>query len=62
MRLFSLYARINRCMKTTAFYFESATAQESTGIARGLQRRDSDLLDRLIEQHRHRLFRYPRRD
>jgi len=33
-------------------------AQESTEIARGLRRRDPDLLDRLIEQYQHRLLRY----
>jgi RNA polymerase sigma-70 factor (ECF subfamily) len=38
----------------------SANAMESEGreIARGLRRRDPDLLDRLIEQYQHRLLRY----
>src|SRR5271157_1422119 len=45
-------------MNATACYFESAMAQESTEIARGLRRRDPDLLDRLIEQYQHRLLRY----
>ncbi|MGA8231598.1 MAG: sigma-70 family RNA polymerase sigma factor [Candidatus Acidiferrales bacterium] len=45
-------------MSATAFYFESLMAPESTEIARGLRRRDPDLLDRLIEQYQHRLFRY----
>src|SRR6266478_6780544 len=31
---------------------------EAKAIARGLQRRDPHLLDRLIEQHQYRLFRY----
>lgn len=31
---------------------------ESSAIARGLRRRDPDLLDHLIEQFQHRLFRY----
>jgi RNA polymerase sigma-70 factor (ECF subfamily) len=31
---------------------------ESQSIARGLQKRDPDLLDRLIEQYQYRLFRY----
>jgi len=31
---------------------------ESKAIARGLQQRDPDLLDRLIEQYQYRLFRY----
>jgi RNA polymerase sigma-70 factor, ECF subfamily len=45
-------------MNATAFYFESSMARESTEIARGLRRRDPDLLDRLIEQYQHRLLRY----
>src|SRR3989442_12303898 len=31
---------------------------ENAEIARGLRRRDADLLDRLIEQYQHRLLRY----
>jgi len=49
--------RINS-MNATALYFESSMTQESTEIARGLRRRDPDLLDRLIEQYQHRLLRY----
>jgi RNA polymerase sigma-70 factor (ECF subfamily) len=45
-------------MNATAFYFERSMAQDSTEIAHGLRRRDPDLLDRLIEQYQHRLFRY----
>ena len=45
-------------MNATACYFENAMAQESTEIARGLRRRDPDLLDRLIEKYQHRLLRY----
>lgn len=45
-------------MNAAAFFFENSMAQESTGIARGLRRRDPDLLDRLIEQYQHRLLRY----
>jgi RNA polymerase sigma-70 factor (ECF subfamily) len=48
----------NNSMNSAAFYFESSMAQESTEIARGLRRRDPDLLDRLIEQYQHRLLRY----
>ena len=33
-------------------------ADEGIEIAAGLRRRDPDLLDRLIEQYQHRLFRY----
>jgi RNA polymerase sigma-70 factor, ECF subfamily len=32
--------------------------QESAAIARGLRRRDTEVLDRLIEQYQHRLLRY----
>ena len=40
-------------------YFGSVMMQsESAEIARGLSRRDPDLLARLIEQYQHRLFRY----
>jgi len=45
-------------MNATACYFVSAMADENTEIARGLRRRDPDLLDRLIEQYQHRLLRY----
>jgi RNA polymerase sigma-70 factor (ECF subfamily) len=45
-------------MNATALYFESSMTEESTEIARGLRRRDPDLLDRLIEQYQHRLLRY----
>jgi len=31
---------------------------DSRAVARGLRRRDPDLLDRLIEQYQYRLFRY----
>ena len=45
-------------MNATACYFVSAMADENTEIARGLQRRDPDLLDHLIEKYQHRLLRY----
>ncbi len=45
-------------MNPSACYFDITMAQESTEIARGLRRRDPDLLDRLIEQYQHRLLRY----
>src|SRR5690348_1573492 len=32
--------------------------RETQALARGLRRRDPDLLDRLIEQYHYRLFRY----
>ncbi|MGA9527019.1 MAG: RNA polymerase sigma factor [Terriglobales bacterium] len=39
-------------------YFVDAMADENTEIARGLKRRDPDLLDHLIEKYQHRLLRY----
>ena len=36
----------------------NAMESETSAIARGLRRRDPDLLDRLIEQYQHRLLRY----
>jgi RNA polymerase sigma-70 factor (ECF subfamily) len=45
-------------MNATACYFVNAMAAENTEIARGLQRRDPDLLDHLIEKYQHRLLRY----
>jgi RNA polymerase sigma-70 factor, ECF subfamily len=39
-------------------YFMNAMESEAGVIARGLRRRDPDLLDRLIEQYQHRLLRY----
>jgi len=42
-----------------ATYFSMSTMESETGaIARGLRRRDPDLLDRLIEQYQHRLLRF----
>lgn len=45
-------------MNAAACYFVHAMAEENSQIARGLRRRDPDLLDRLIEQYQHRLLRY----
>src|SRR5437016_9733204 len=39
-------------------FFSTLMGDEAKSIARGLQRRDPDLLDRLIEQYQYRLFRY----
>jgi len=58
LRLFSAPPRIKVSMNAAAFYLETSMAQESTEIARGLRRRDPELLDRLIEQYQHRLLRY----
>jgi RNA polymerase sigma-70 factor (ECF subfamily) len=45
-------------MNATAFWFVNAMESETSAIARGLRRRDPNLLDRLIEQYQHRLLRY----
>lgn len=45
-------------MSAAACYFVAAMSDENSEIARGLRRRDPDLLDRLIEQYQHRLLRY----
>lgn len=45
-------------MNATAYCFVNTMESEASAIARGLRRRDPDLLDRLIEQYQHRLLRY----
>src|SRR6266403_1853134 len=45
-------------MNAIAYCFVKAMESEPRAIARGLRRRDPDLLDRLIEQYQHRLLRY----
>jgi RNA polymerase sigma-70 factor (ECF subfamily) len=45
-------------MVATAFSSLVAMETEEAQIARGLRRRDPDLLDALIEQYQHRLLRY----
>ena len=45
-------------MSTAALSAVNWIEQEGVQIARGLRRRDTDLLDRLIEQYQHRLLRY----
>jgi len=45
-------------MNATAYCLMNAMESETGAIARGLRRRDPDLLDRLIEQYQHRLLRY----
>ncbi len=45
-------------MSATANCFMNVMESEPSAIARGLRRRDPDLLDRLIEQYQHRLLRY----
>jgi RNA polymerase sigma-70 factor (ECF subfamily) len=45
-------------MNAAAHYFTNVMESEASAIARGLRRRDPDLLDHLIEQYQHRLLRY----
>jgi RNA polymerase sigma-70 factor (ECF subfamily) len=45
-------------MNAAVSYLVMPMEQEAAAIARGLRRRDPDLLDRLIEQYQHRLLRY----
>jgi RNA polymerase sigma-70 factor (ECF subfamily) len=45
-------------MNAAAHYFTNLMESETSAIARGLRRRDPDLLDHLIEQYQHRLLRY----
>jgi len=45
-------------MNATVYCFVNAMESEASAVARGLRRRDPDLLDRLIEQYQHRLLRY----
>ncbi len=45
-------------MDAVAFCSMKAMEPEAGAIARGLRRRDPDLLDHLIEQYQHRLLRY----
>jgi RNA polymerase sigma-70 factor (ECF subfamily) len=45
-------------MNATAYCLMNTMESEASVIARGLRRRDPDLLDRLIEQYQHRLLRY----
>ena len=45
-------------MIATAFSLVAPMETEEAQIARGLRRRDPDLLDALIEQYQHRLLRY----
>ncbi len=45
-------------MNALAYCFMNVMESETSAIARGLRRRDPELLDRLIEQYQHRLLRY----
>jgi len=45
-------------MNAAAYFLMIDMESEARAIARGLRRRDPQLLDRLIEQYQHRLLRY----
>jgi RNA polymerase sigma-70 factor (ECF subfamily) len=45
-------------MNAVSYCYMNTMESEASAIARGLRRRDPDLLDRLIEQYQHRLLRY----
>ncbi|HVX65888.1 MAG TPA: sigma-70 family RNA polymerase sigma factor [Bryobacteraceae bacterium] len=45
-------------MAGTAILFSAVMNDDAKALARGLRRRDPDVLDRLIEQYQYRLFRY----
>jgi len=57
VRLFSVLVR-TPVRVTSATYFSDLRLPDARAVARGLRRRDPDLLDRLIEQYQYRLFRY----
>src|SRR5436309_8784677 len=58
MRLLLPIPRINSRMFRAATRTVEWTLRENVEIARGLRRRDPDLLDRLIERYQHGLLRY----
>src|SRR5256885_13772912 len=45
-------------MPGPTLFFSTLMSDEARSIARGLEKRDPDLLDRLIERYQYRLFRY----
>ena len=58
MQLFCPFPRISGSMIAALHYFVMSMESETSAIARGLRRRDPELLDQLIEQYQHRLLRY----
>jgi RNA polymerase sigma-70 factor (ECF subfamily) len=45
-------------MAGTTYWYSALMTDDAKTLARGLQKRDPELLDRLIEQYQYRLFRY----
>ena len=58
LRLFPTSIRRPFSMSSAACYLVDRMEREADRIARGLRRRDPDLLESLIEQYQHRLLRY----
>lgn len=66
LRLFAHLIRIHVSMSTQVFQlaprapllFAGLMTDDNVSLAAGLRRRDPELLDRLIEQYQHRLYRY----
>jgi RNA polymerase sigma-70 factor (ECF subfamily) len=58
MSLFEVVGRIPSRMATTTYWYSALMSDDAKTVARGLHRRDPELLDRLIEQYQYRLFRY----
>ena len=52
------YANLTVAEARGLLLFSTQMADDSTALAKGLQRRDPELLDQLIEQYQQRLFRY----
>jgi len=48
----------NLAASRSPLLFAGLMTDDTTSVAEGLRRRDPELLDRLIEQHQHRLYRY----
>ena len=53
-----MFSGANAGRAAAAYSFSSLMKDEKKELARGLQRRDPELLDQLIEQYQFRLFRY----
>lgn len=53
----STHTQIQAALRPPLF-FSGVMTEDTQALARGLRGRDPDLLDRLIEQYQHKLFRY----
>jgi len=57
-RMSATFANLTVAAARGVLLFSTQMADESKALAKGLQRRDPELLDQLIEQYQQRLFRY----